>query len=76
MLDRLQELKDEALNKVKEASSLKELKEIRIAYLGKKGPIQEVMKGMGKLSKEERPKVGQVVNEVREAVTALIEEKE
>ncbi|MBU9721183.1 MULTISPECIES: phenylalanine--tRNA ligase subunit alpha [Bacillaceae] len=76
MLDRLQELKDEALNKVKEATNLKDLKELRIAYLGKKGPIQEVMKGMGKLSKEERPKVGQVANDVREAVTALIEEKE
>ncbi|MBU9714303.1 phenylalanine--tRNA ligase subunit alpha [Evansella tamaricis] len=76
MLDRLQELKDEALNKVKEAGSLKELKELRIAYLGKKGPITEVLKGMGKLSQEERPKVGQMANEVRQAVTSLIEEKE
>ncbi|WP_078595095.1 phenylalanine--tRNA ligase subunit alpha [Evansella clarkii] len=76
MLDRLQELKEEALKKAEEASSLKELRELKVAYLGKKGPITEVLKGMGKLSKEERPKVGQMANEVREAVSTRIEEKE
>ncbi|UTR11329.1 phenylalanine--tRNA ligase subunit alpha [Evansella sp. LMS18] len=76
MLDRLQELKEEALKKAEEASSLKELRELKVAYLGKKGPITEVLKGMGKVSKEERPKVGQMANEVREAVSTKIEEKE
>ncbi|MDQ0256439.1 phenylalanyl-tRNA synthetase alpha chain [Evansella vedderi] len=76
MLDRLQELKDEAIQKVNEANSVKELKDLRVAYLGKKGPITEVLKGMGKLSAEERPKVGQMANEVREAVADLINEKE
>ncbi|WP_416151448.1 phenylalanine--tRNA ligase subunit alpha [Salipaludibacillus sp. HK11] len=76
MLDRLQELHDEAMKKVANASNLQDLKEVRIAYLGKKGPITEVMKGMGKLSAEERPKVGQKANEVRQSVASYIEEKE
>ncbi|SDZ53787.1 phenylalanyl-tRNA synthetase alpha chain [Evansella caseinilytica] len=76
MLDRLQELKEEALKKVEAAESVKELKDIRIAYLGKKGPVTEVLKGMGKLTAEERPKVGQMANEVRAAVAVSIEEKE
>ncbi|MFA9558683.1 phenylalanine--tRNA ligase subunit alpha [Evansella sp. AB-rgal1] len=76
MLDRLKELKDEAITKVNEATSVKELKDLRITYLGKKGPITEVLKGMGKLPAEERPKVGQVANEVREAVATSIGEKE
>lgn len=76
MLDRLQELKDEAIQKVNDAITVKDLKDLRVAYLGKKGPITEVLKGMGKLSAEERPKVGQMANEVREAVSAAISEKE
>ena len=56
MQERLLELQEEALQKVAGASELKELNEVRVAYLGKKGPITEVLRGMGKLSAEERPK--------------------
>lgn len=76
MIDRLQELRDEALTKVDEASDLKALQDIRVAYLGKKGPITEVLRGMGKLSAEERPKVGDMANKVREAISEKIEEKQ
>ncbi|UCZ52210.1 phenylalanine--tRNA ligase subunit alpha [Bacillus shivajii] len=76
MLDRLEQLKDEALQKVEEAQSVNDLKDLRVAYLGKKGPITEVLKGMGKLSKEERPVVGQKANDVREEVQTAIEKKE
>lgn len=76
MIDRLQQLKEEALQIVAEAETVNELKDIRVKYLGKKGPITEVLKGMGKLAPEERPKVGQVANEVRQAVSQSIEEKE
>ncbi|TMW71661.1 phenylalanine--tRNA ligase subunit alpha [Alteribacter natronophilus] len=76
MIDRLEELQAEALEKVSRAEDLKDLKEVRVSYLGKKGPITEVLKGMGKLSGEERPKVGQKANEVRDAITSAIEEKE
>ncbi|QKS72003.1 phenylalanine--tRNA ligase subunit alpha [Paenalkalicoccus suaedae] len=76
MLDRLQELHDEAMVRVAEASTLQELNDVRVAYLGKKGAITEVMKGMGKLTPEERPIVGEKANVVRQSVGRLIEEKE
>ncbi|MGX2960810.1 phenylalanine--tRNA ligase subunit alpha [Peribacillus sp. JNUCC 23] len=76
MQERLQELQAEALQKVAEASELKELNDIRVAYLGKKGPITEVLRGMGKLSAEERPKMGALVNVVREEIASKIEEKQ
>ncbi|WP_404404221.1 phenylalanine--tRNA ligase subunit alpha [Jeotgalibacillus malaysiensis] len=76
MEQRLQELKQEALEKVQHASDLKELNDVRVAYLGKKGPITEVLKGMGKLSAEERPKMGALANEVRDSIAGSIEEKQ
>ncbi len=48
MKERLQELQQEAIAKVETASALKELNDVRVAYLGKKGPITEVLRGMGK----------------------------
>lgn len=76
MQERLKELQTEALEKINAASDLKELNEIRVSYLGKKGPITEVLKGMGKLSAEERPVMGALANEVRDAISAGIEEKQ
>lgn len=75
MQERLKELQEEALQAIEKAADLKELNDIRVAYLGKKGPITEVLKGMGKLSAEERPKMGALANEVRDAISARIEEK-
>jgi phenylalanyl-tRNA synthetase alpha chain len=76
MQDRLKELQQEALSKVEAANDLKGLNDIRVAYLGKKGPITEVLRGMGKLSAEERPKMGALVNEVRETITNQLTEKQ
>ncbi|MBK5484272.1 phenylalanine--tRNA ligase subunit alpha [Peribacillus sp. TH16] len=76
MQERLIELQEEALQKVAAASELKELNEVRVSYLGKKGPITEVLRGMGKLSAEERPKIGALANDVREAIASKIEEKQ
>jgi phenylalanyl-tRNA synthetase alpha chain len=76
MQERLKELQTEALERVNTAVDLKELNEIRVSYLGKKGPITEVLKGMGKLSAEERPKMGALANEVRDAIAAAIESKQ
>lgn len=76
MQERLHELQAEALQKVAEASDLKALNDIRVAYLGKKGPITEVLRGMGKLSAEERPMIGALANDVRESIAAKIEEKQ
>lgn len=73
MEQKLKQLEKEALTKITEATDLKMLNDIRVAYLGKKGPITEVLRGMGKLSAEERPKMGALVNVVRETITKAIE---
>ncbi|UOE93387.1 phenylalanine--tRNA ligase subunit alpha [Alkalihalobacillus sp. LMS39] len=76
MKERLEQLQAEALVKVEQAQDSKALQEVRVAYLGKKGPITEVLRGMGKLSAEERPLIGQMANDVRAAITEKLEEKE
>ncbi|MGM7702276.1 phenylalanine--tRNA ligase subunit alpha [Pseudalkalibacillus sp. Hm43] len=76
MQERLMTLQGEAVEKIEKAASLKELQDIRVEYLGKKGPITEVLKGMGKLPAEERPKMGQLANEVRDAITQKVETKQ
>lgn len=74
MEQQLKQLEQEALAKIADAADLKALNEVRVAYLGKKGPITDLLKGM-KLSAEERPKMGALVNTVRENVTAELEKK-
>src|SRR3954454_12196422 len=76
MQERLEELQKEALQKIETATNLKELNDVRVAYLGKKGPITEVLRGMGKLSAEERPKMGALVNVIRENIQSQIEQKQ
>src|SRR5690625_2163363 len=75
MKERLQSLKEEALNQIPNIESEKALQDLRVKYLGKKGQITEVLKGMGKLSPEERPVIGQLANDVRDVITTAIEEK-
>ena len=75
MKEQLQELKEQVVLKINESQSVKELNDVRVAYLGKKGPITDLLKGMGKLPAEERPKMGALVNEIRESVTAILEER-
>ena len=76
MKEKLESLREEALvvlNDVQDATMLQELK---VRYLGKKGALTEILRSMGSLSAEERPVIGQVVNEVRGAIEAIIEEKQ
>ncbi|WP_407269115.1 phenylalanine--tRNA ligase subunit alpha [Radiobacillus sp. PE A8.2] len=75
MKERLQELQTEAIEKVEKATTLTDLQDVRVAYLGKKGPITEVLRGMGKLSKEERPVIGELANKVREAIASALDAK-
>lgn len=74
-MSKLDELRLEGLKKIEEAEDSKTLQELRVFYLGKKGPIQEVMKMMKDLPKEEKPKFGQQVNEVKQLLSAAIENK-
>ena len=71
MKDRLEKIKEEALAKIEASDALERLNDIRIAYLGKKGELTSVLKSMKSVAPEDRPKVGQMVNDAR----ALIEER-
>lgn len=71
MKDQLEKIKKEALDKIDASDALDKLNDIRIAYLGKKGELTQVLKSMKDVAPEDRPKVGQMVNDVR----TIIEEK-
>lgn len=69
MLDlKLRKLGEEAGAALAAAETLEELNGIRIRFLGKKGEVTQVLRGMGSLSAEERPRIGQVANEVRASI--------
>ena len=68
----LERIRQEAKKKLEEVTTPEEINELRVALLGKKGQITAILKGMKDVSKEDRPKVGQMVNEMRtEIETAL-----
>ncbi len=72
MEGKLKNLLDEASQALSRADSLEEVNEIRVRYLGKKGLLTGVLRGMGTLSAEERPRVGQLANEVRSELESFL----
>ncbi len=75
MKEKVAQLREQAQVKIESAVSLQELEEKRVKLLGKKGELTEISKGMKNLSPEERPVLGQLVNETREFITNLLETK-
>ncbi len=75
MKEQLKNIREAALEALAAAEDLAALEEIRVRYLGKKGELTAVLRGMGALSPEERPVIGQVANEVRGEIEAALEEK-
>ena len=73
MKQKLAQIKQDALTQI--GSPDANLDQIRIQYLGKKGELTAVLRGMGSLSAEERPVIGQLANEVRAEIEAAIEER-
>ncbi len=73
MKERLDSIQEKSLLEIKEASTLAELNEIKTNVLGKKGELTSILKGMKDVSPEERPKVGQMVNDVRVALEEALE---
>ncbi len=69
----LENLQQEAQNSITSCDNLKSLEELRIAYLGKKGQLSQILRGMGKLSKEERPVIGELANKVKEKLQENLE---
>jgi len=71
----LKELGQGATEAIAIAESLEKLEDLRISYLGKKGQVSKILGAMGKLSPEERPKVGAIANEVKQAIQTNLDEK-
>ena len=73
MKERLAGIRQEALEKISAASSVEALNDLKVMYLGKKGQLTEVLKGMKDVSAEERPQIGQLVNDARNAIESCLE---
>lgn len=75
MQEQLQKIIAQAQDAVASVTELVKLDEIRVQYLGKKGELTDMMKMLGKLSDEERPKAGQIINDAKQAVQGLLNAK-
>ncbi|MBQ6992257.1 MAG: phenylalanine--tRNA ligase subunit alpha [Clostridia bacterium] len=76
MKEQIAQIKENAINEITEAKTLQELNDVRVKYLGKKGELTAVLRGMGALSAEERPIIGSLVNEVRDSLESEIQKNE
>jgi len=70
-----EEMKENVLKQINDAQDIAQLERIRVNYLGKKGILTEQMRSIGKLPPEERPKVGQVLNELKQTMEQALEER-
>ena len=76
MEEKINQLRQEAAEIIRQqVENLSQLNDIRVKYLGKKGEITNFLRSLEQLSKEDRPRIGQIVNEARHQLEALIEEK-
>ncbi len=75
MRDKLNEINKKTIDRIDSINKSEELEKIRVEILGKKGELTLILREMGKLSKEERPVIGQLANEVRQDITKAIAEK-
>ncbi|HEY9771285.1 MAG TPA: phenylalanine--tRNA ligase subunit alpha [Coleofasciculaceae cyanobacterium] len=73
--EQLKELNTVAVSAIASTNSLEDLEQLRVKYLGKKGQVSQILRGMGKLSPEERPAVGSLANVVKEEVQTSIEQR-
>ena len=75
MKEEILKIKEKTVGLIDNASDLKSLEDIRVKVLGKKGDLTLVLRNMGKLSKEERPVMGQLANEIRSEIEELLSNK-
>ena len=74
MKERLEQIKAEAIRQINESEALDKLNDVRVSFLGKKGELTTVLKGMKDVAPEDRPKVGQLVNEARAEIERVLDE--
>ena len=75
MQAQLNKILEEAKEQLQQAASVSDVDEIRVKLLGKKGKLTEILRGMGKLSPEERKTTGQMANSVRSEIEGLLERR-
>lgn len=75
MKEQFEALRAQALEELKTLESLKELEDFRVRYMGKKGSVTGLLRGMGALPAEERPVMGQMVNQLRQELEDAVTEK-
>ena len=73
MREMMQNMREAALKAILESEDVDSLESLRVRYLGKKGELTSVLKGMKDVAAEDRPKVGQMVNDTREAIETALE---
>lgn len=69
----LQALQSDARVSITAADTLEHLETLRVGYLGKKGQLSQILRGMGKLSAEDRPRIGAIANEVKDNLQSLLD---
>lgn len=73
MKEKLEQILKLAQKELSEIKTIQDVEQVRIKYLGKKGELTVVLRGMGELSSEERPLIGKMTNDVRETIGAMLE---
>ena len=76
MKEQIEKIKQDSLKQINNCKDEKSLNELRVKYLGKKGELTLVLRQMGNLSPEERPKIGSLVNQIRDELEDIISKKE
>lgn len=76
MQEQISALETRAAQQIGQASSLAQIEEVRLTLLGKKGELTALLRGMGSVSAEDRPRIGALVNETRERLEALLGERQ
>jgi len=76
LLEKLKNIDKAAVKEAVEATGLEAMEQIKVKYLGRKGILQEAIKGIKTVSKKDKPKVGQFLNELKNRLTTLIKERE
>lgn len=76
MKEKIQKIRQNSVDEISNAEDLQTLNELKVKYLGKKGELTAVLRGMGALSSDERPVIGSLVNKVRDELEKLVADKE
>ncbi|MBU0581233.1 MAG: phenylalanine--tRNA ligase subunit alpha [Candidatus Margulisbacteria bacterium] len=75
MEEKLELLAEEANSLLNKAKTSQEVEDVRVSLLGKKGKLTEILKGISQLNPEERPKIGQLTNDIKVIITQKIEDR-